>query len=108
MQTDMPVEMLGEELVERFRRAWWTAYILDRELTSSMGLPQSTHEEDVCPKLPTFKGSNRRTSVLGMQIQLSQVIATINRGKLLAFFLGETNHPTNTKNTRGLLCRRST
>lgn len=80
MHTDMPVHHLGEAHVERCRRAWWTVYVLDREMTSLMGLPQSIHDDDVHPDLPTFSGSIQRTAALSMQIKLSRAIARINRG----------------------------
>ncbi|KAF9639249.1 hypothetical protein BFW01_g11055 [Lasiodiplodia theobromae] len=80
MHTDMPVRHLGEAHVERCRRAWWTTYVLDREMTSLMGLPQSIHDDDVHPDLPTFSGSIQRTAALSMQIKLSRAIARINRG----------------------------
>ncbi|KAM5344402.1 hypothetical protein ACJ41O_012939 [Fusarium nematophilum] len=56
MHTDMPHEHLGEQKVERSRRIWWTVYVLDREMTSLMGLPQSIHDDDVHPQLPHFSG----------------------------------------------------
>ncbi|KAK7416873.1 hypothetical protein QQX98_004931 [Neonectria punicea] len=80
MHTDMPRQHLGEHLVERSRKAWWTAYVLDREMTSSMGLPQSVHDDDVHPQLPHFSGSSHRVAALNMQIQFSRTITAINRG----------------------------
>ncbi|KPM41163.1 hypothetical protein AK830_g5425 [Neonectria ditissima] len=80
MHTDMPREHLGDHLVERSRKAWWTAYVLDREMTSLMGLPQSVHDDDVHPQLPHFSGSSHRVAALNMQIQFSRTIAAINRG----------------------------
>ena len=81
MHTDMPVQYLGEHLVERCRRAWWTAYVLDREMTSSVGLPQSVIDDDIHPQLPNFAGSVQRSAALNMQIKLSRLIATINRSR---------------------------
>lgn len=83
MHTDMPLQHLGENLVERSRRCWWTAYVLDREMTSLMGLPQSIHDDDVSPQLPHFSGSSHRVAALTMQIRLSRSIASINRGELI-------------------------
>lgn len=78
MHTDMPVEDLGEAAVERRRKAWWTIYILDRQMTSLMGLPQSIQEDQIHPQLPTFSGSLQRTRALDMHIKLSRAIADIN------------------------------
>lgn len=77
----MPRQHLGDHLVERSRKAWWTAYVLDREMTSLMGLPQSINDDDVHPSLPHFSGSSHRVTALNMQIRLSRTIAAINRGK---------------------------
>lgn len=85
--TDMPVDRLGEQLVERSRRIWWTVYILDREMTSLMGLPQSVHDDDVHPQLPTFSGVGRRSAALDLQIKLSRVISSINRSISLRGFI---------------------
>ncbi|RFU34083.1 hypothetical protein B7463_g2248, partial [Scytalidium lignicola] len=78
MHTDMPIRHLGEALVQRCRKIWWTVYILDREMTSLMGLPQAINDNDVHAPLPTFLGSVQRTQTLNLQIKLSQIIADIN------------------------------
>ena len=87
MHTDMPIQYLGEHVVERCRRAWWTAYVLDREMTSSVGLPQSVIDDDIHPQLPSFAGSVQRSAALNMQIKLSRLIATINRSRSLCIHL---------------------
>lgn len=79
MHTDMPVENLGEPLVQRCRKIWWTIYILDRQMTSLMGLPQSIRDDDVTCKLPDFPGSAQRAAALNMQIKLSRIYAEIAR-----------------------------
>jgi proline utilization trans-activator len=81
LHTDMPAKRIGAELVERSRRVWWTVYILDRELTSTEGVPQSIHDDDVHPQLPTFSGLIQPREVLRMRIRLSQVTADINRSR---------------------------
>ena len=78
MHTDMPVHYLGEALVERNRKIWWTIYILDRLMTSLMGLPQSIHDSQIHHQLPTFHGSPQKVIALGMQIRMCQIIAEIN------------------------------
>ncbi|KAF5670057.1 positive activator of transcription [Fusarium heterosporum] len=80
MHTDMPVDQLGEQIVERSRRIWWTVYVLDREMTSLMGLPQSLLDDDIHPQLPHFDGSTQRVAALHMQIRLCRSIASVGRG----------------------------
>ncbi|KXG45193.1 Transcription factor [Penicillium griseofulvum] len=77
MHTNMPVEDLGHDMVQRSGKIWWTIYILDREMTSLMGLPQSINDRYVQTKLPTFADPSETMS-LGMHIKLSQIIAEVN------------------------------
>ncbi|KAJ5699073.1 transcriptional regulator family: Fungal Specific TF [Penicillium macrosclerotiorum] len=78
MHTQMPIEYLGEGMVQRCRKIWWTVYILDREMTSLMGLPQSINDDHVNTLLPTFPTSVQRTAAISMHIKLSRIIAEIN------------------------------
>ncbi|KNG45003.1 fungal specific transcription factor domain-containing protein [Stemphylium lycopersici] len=79
MHTDMPVKNLGEPLVQRCRKIWWTVYILDRQMTSLMGLPQSIRDGDISCQLPAFVGSAQRAAALSMQIKLARIYAEIAR-----------------------------
>ncbi|KAJ4369216.1 hypothetical protein N0V83_006301 [Neocucurbitaria cava] len=79
MHTDMPVENLGEPVVQRCRKIWWTVYILDRQMTALMGLPQSIRDDDISCQLPTFNGSPHRAAGLNMQIKLARIYAEITR-----------------------------
>ncbi|ETS74138.1 hypothetical protein PFICI_14004 [Pestalotiopsis fici W106-1] len=78
MHTDMPVHHLGEALVQRCRKVWWTVHILDRQITSLMGNPQSIRDEAIHCSLPVFSGSPHRTSALDIHIKLVRIIAYIN------------------------------
>ncbi|GKT61622.1 Zn(II)2Cys6 transcription factor [Colletotrichum tofieldiae] len=78
MHTDMPVMDLGPGLVQRCRKIWWTVYVLDRQMTSLMGLPQSTLDEGVYCQLPSYPGSVHRTTALSMQIKFARIIAEIS------------------------------
>ncbi|KAI1861304.1 uncharacterized protein JN550_010983 [Neoarthrinium moseri] len=96
MHTDMPVAQLGEEHVQRCRKIWWTVYVLDRQMTSLMGLPQSVRDQDISCQVPIFQESNQRTTTLGMHIQLARVVTEINNnvygnnGRLNRKFLSST------------------
>lgn len=91
MHTQMPIEHLGENMVQRCRKIWWTVYILDREMTSLMGLPQSLSDDHVNTLLPAFPGSVQRTATIGIHIKLSRIIAEINSS--------ECNHPSQTRHS---------
>jgi proline utilization trans-activator len=73
MHTDMPVMNLGEAVVQRCRKIWWTIFILDRHMTALMGLPQSIRDEDVSCQLPDYSSSPQRAAALNMQIKLAKV-----------------------------------
>lgn len=79
MHTDMPVEDLGESVVQRCRKIWWTIYVLDRQMSSLMGLPPSYHDDDMTCQLPSFSGSPHRTAALSMHIKLARIYAEITR-----------------------------
>lgn len=83
MHTDMPVANLGQPLVQRCRKVWWTIYILDRHMTSLMGLPQSIRDEDITCQLPNFTVYPQRAAALNMQIKLARVHADITRSKFI-------------------------
>lgn len=82
LHTNINADRFGSASVERIRRAWWTVFILDREMTAVAGLPQSIEIQDVYCQLPAFSGSVTRISALKMQLKLSQLIADINRSML--------------------------
>lgn len=79
LHTDMPVQDLGEPLVQRCRKIWWTVCLHDRQMTSLMGIPQSTRTYEITCQLPDFVESAHRRAALQMQISLSHVYADIAR-----------------------------
>ncbi|KAM3480002.1 hypothetical protein MY8738_005205 [Beauveria namnaoensis] len=79
MHTDTPPRHLDESLVQRWRRIWWTVYVLDKEMTSLMGLPPALSDEHARSALPTFDGDAFRTAAFLMRIKLSQFIVGIDR-----------------------------
>lgn len=54
-------------------------YILDRQLTSLMGLPQSIEDSQIHHELPLFHESPHKVTALRIQIKMCQIIADINR-----------------------------
>lgn len=81
MHTDMPVGDLGLHAVERCRKIWWTAYILDRQMSSIQGLPQSIDDCFVQAIPPSFLGFPEKTRSLRTHIKLCRSIAEINSSK---------------------------
>ncbi|KAM3497375.1 hypothetical protein MY10362_009274 [Beauveria mimosiformis] len=87
MHTDTPPHHLDQSLIQRWRRIWWTVYVLDKEMTSLMGLPQALSDEHARSALPTFDGDAFRTAAFLMRIKLSQFIVGIDRKTFLPFDL---------------------
>ena len=83
MHTNMPIDHLGGEALQRRRRIWWTVYILDRQMTSLMGLPQSIEDNQIHHELPLFPESPHKVTALSMQIKMCQIIADVNRSRYL-------------------------
>lgn len=81
MHTDMPIAELGEPFVQRCRKIWWSIYILDRQMSSQMGVPQSIGDDDITCQLTNFLDSTQRTAALKMQIKLARVYADIARSE---------------------------
>lgn len=81
LHIDMPTLQLGDRHVERCRRAWWTLYVLDHEMTLLMGLPMAIRESDVTCPLPRFSGSKERVATMDMQVKLYRILANANESK---------------------------
>lgn len=81
MHTNMPIDHLGGEALQRRRRIWWTVYILDRQMTSLMGLPQSIEDNQIYHELPLFPESPHKVTALSIEIKMCQIIADVNRSR---------------------------
>ncbi|KAL1608129.1 hypothetical protein SLS60_003068 [Paraconiothyrium brasiliense] len=75
----MPAAELGEAFVQRCRKIWWSIYILDRQMSSQMGVPQSIRDDEITCQLTHFPHSPQRTAALKMQIKLARIYADIAR-----------------------------
>lgn len=81
MHTDMPVEHLREALVQWCRKIWWTIYVLDRQMTSLMSLPQSVRHDQLQYQLPSFIEHPQRVVALDLQIKMCQIIEEISSSR---------------------------
>lgn len=76
MHTQLPEEDLGAETVTRCRNLWWTLYIIDRQFSSSLGLPMITNDSDITI-LVNPGGSDSRELAFSLQVRLSQMLSYI-------------------------------
>lgn len=73
----LPVDQLGEKLVERCNNIWWTVYILDRKFSSLIGSPNSVHDEDITALLWDPKRCSQEAAALSLHVKISQVISRV-------------------------------
>ncbi|KAG9569191.1 hypothetical protein KCU71_g4041, partial [Aureobasidium melanogenum] len=78
MHTNMESQHVPQPLVQRCRKIWWTVYVLDRQLSSLMGVPSSIRDEDISAELPLYLESPYRATALEIQVKLSRAIAKIS------------------------------
>lgn len=84
MHTDMPSEHLGDALIQRCRKIWWTIYVLDRQMTSLVGLPQSIRDNQLHHQLPSFPESSQKVIALRLLIKMCQIMEEINNSMFRA------------------------
>lgn len=82
MHTTMDKQGLDDHFVQRCRNAWWTVYVLDRQMSSLMGVPLAIRDEDVGAFLPNISGSGQKTLALEIHVKLSRIISQILNSKL--------------------------
>ncbi|KAG9769159.1 hypothetical protein KCU88_g6965, partial [Aureobasidium melanogenum] len=75
--TDMQGKDLDDSVVERCRKIWWTIYILDRQMTSLLGVPIALREDDISARLPSFSGSSYDATIYDIHVRLSKVMAQV-------------------------------
>lgn len=82
---------IGERLAERCTNIFWTIYILDRNLSSTIGVPPSLHDADIRNVLPSPDSAPQRIAVLSLHVKFSRLISRILSGKPSLFARKSTN-----------------
>lgn len=77
MHTSLSSHHLTEDVVQRYRKVWWTSYVLDRQMSSLMGLPMAIRDEDISAALPVYANSQSKELVMELHVKLSKIIADI-------------------------------
>jgi len=88
MHTNMEDQGLDETHVQRSRNVWWTVYILDRQMSSLMGVPLAVRDEDITASLPTFSGSVHKSIALELNVKFSRIISHILNSKARSLHSG--------------------
>ncbi|KAE8370188.1 Zn(II)2Cys6 transcription factor [Aspergillus caelatus] len=77
LHTELPEEELGAATVTRCRNLWWTLYIMDRHLSSSLGLPMTTQDSDITTLIDPPSTCSQRDVTLSLQVRLSHLLSSI-------------------------------
>lgn len=75
LHRERPIEWPQGNSPERCRNLWWTVYVLDRNFSSSMGVPTSIRDEDITTSLPTC--TLPHSAALHYNARLSQILAQV-------------------------------
>jgi proline utilization trans-activator len=77
LHTDMEHQSALDSALERPRRIWWTVLLLDRQMSSLMGVPLALRDEDIDARLPSFGSSVSKVRALELHVRMSSILAVI-------------------------------
>ena len=86
MHTELPSQVFRPTQIDRARHIWWTVYMLDRELSSLMGLPIQLADENISACLPS-QPENEQDSALRLHIKLCRIMAKVVSSKFRTVIL---------------------
>ncbi|KAL5341923.1 hypothetical protein BJX70DRAFT_10513 [Aspergillus crustosus] len=100
MHTQLPEDELGADTVARCRNLWWTLYVLDRHISSSVGASMTPQDGDITILLDPPNASSQSDATLGLLVRLSHLLSYI----LASIYKGtETQLGTFLETTRSIL-----
>lgn len=89
MYTGMRGVCLDETYVRRCSLVWWTVYVLERRMSSLLGVPVGISEESISASFPSTSSQVHGSNVLEMQVMLCQILAKVDLSKFsLALAIG--------------------
>ncbi|RDW67041.1 hypothetical protein BP5796_09790 [Coleophoma crateriformis] len=65
------------EEFEHRSRLWWTVYIIDRRLSSLVGVPSSVLDEDIAVSRPTLSGPDGKDLTFALHVETSSQLGQI-------------------------------
>ena len=68
---------MGDRMVQRCRKLWWTIYNLDRKLSSLMGSPNLLNDQDITTPLPIFSESSMTTDAFAIHVKMSRLLGHV-------------------------------
>ncbi|KAM0283258.1 hypothetical protein ACHAQH_002552 [Verticillium albo-atrum] len=89
LHTPLPERELGTQTVKRCRNLWWTLYIMDRQFSTSLGLPMSMQDSGITTPLSLPGETSQEDTALVLQVKLSQLLSHILSFKTLQILTDE-------------------
>ncbi|RDH26966.1 hypothetical protein BDQ94DRAFT_164039 [Aspergillus welwitschiae] len=77
LHREPPVEIFGSQFGNQCRNIWWTAYILDRQLSAMVGAPTSIQDAEITSSLPILYDNSESAKVLTAHVKLSRVVGDV-------------------------------
>jgi proline utilization trans-activator len=77
LHADIQASDMGDHLMQRCRKIWWTIYNLDRKLSSLMGSPNLLNDQDITTPLPVFPRSSNSTEAFAIHVQMSRLLGQV-------------------------------
>ncbi|BCS23122.1 uncharacterized protein APUU_31347S [Aspergillus puulaauensis] len=100
MHTQLPEDELGPQTVARSRNLWWTLYVLDRQISSSVGASMTPQDSDITTLLDPPNAGSQSDATLSLAVRLSHLLSYI----LSSIYKGdETQLGTFLETTRSIL-----
>ncbi|KAE8151788.1 hypothetical protein BDV25DRAFT_128494 [Aspergillus avenaceus] len=72
-----PSEIFGVKFADQCRNIWWTAYILERQVSAMVGAPTAIQDTEITCSLPCSYDDTERAQIMTMHVRLSRIIGNI-------------------------------
>ncbi|KAE8380337.1 hypothetical protein BDV26DRAFT_140323 [Aspergillus bertholletiae] len=77
LQREPPIDLFGIKLANECRNIWWTAYILDRQLSVMVGAPCSIQDSEITCSLPSSYDASEWGTLLTLHVKLTRIMGDI-------------------------------
>ncbi|KAH7378096.1 fungal-specific transcription factor domain-containing protein [Cadophora sp. MPI-SDFR-AT-0126] len=76
-------QRITREEFEHRTKLWWTVYVIERKLSSLVGVPPALHDEDIALSMPSIDPSQKSGLTMAFHIEISSQLGKIlNETKL--------------------------
>ncbi|KAK4500752.1 hypothetical protein PRZ48_008942 [Zasmidium cellare] len=75
LHLQIPEDIVDPGFAARCHKAWWVVYVLDREMTVTMGCPNHLSENEISAPLPAAQESQLLAHGFGLRVRLAKLMA---------------------------------